>query len=263
MGTGDAAFLRQNHTIVNGTTVALSLYIKQVSGTTAFLDISDKKSVPDITPTTSWVKYESTTTWNTSNPFIDLEFRGANGVAEVLIWGAQLETGAVATSYIPTVASTVARTADDISLASASSLIGQGTGVMYFEFSQLAQVSLTTLQNDANSNGIQIYRSGTDEVGIYVRTGGVDRIVTTTGDAFVVGSPNKVAIAYAVNDITIYLNGVKIYENLSTPPAIPTLNVVSFAGYSGVTLTQTSVLRSFALFPTRLTNTQLETLTTL
>ena len=49
------------------------------------------------------------------------------------VWGAQLEAGSVATSYIPTVASTVTRNADVISLSSVSGLIGQSEGTIYVE----------------------------------------------------------------------------------------------------------------------------------
>ena len=56
----------------------------------------------------------------------------ANGTETIFLYGAQLEVGTVATSYIPTVASTVTRAADVISKTNASALISQGSGTILF-----------------------------------------------------------------------------------------------------------------------------------
>jgi hypothetical protein len=72
------------------------------------------------------IEVGKTATPSTSLNFI-FETRGTftTQTASVLLWGAQLETGSVATSYIPTVASTANRVADSVTLTGASSLIGQ------------------------------------------------------------------------------------------------------------------------------------------
>jgi hypothetical protein len=57
-----------------------------------------------------------------------------NGVDGIFIWGAQLEVGSVATSYIPTVASAVTRNADVINKSGISSLLGQIEGSVYIKF---------------------------------------------------------------------------------------------------------------------------------
>jgi hypothetical protein len=268
MGAGNAAFLRQSFTIVNGTTLALSLYIKQVSGTTAFLDISDKKSVPDITPTTSWVKYETTTTWNTAFPFIDLEFRGASGVAEVIIWGAQLETGSVATSYIPTVDSTVARTADDISLSSASSLIGQTEGTMYIELlwrsSGAVSQNILYIGDGTANNSIALFRSqSANELRMFINSNGITQ--TGQGQSSVGYSGIiKIAFAYATNDAVLFKDGVSISsDNTIDLSALATISNVYLGQSEAKALVANMWIRSVALFPTRLSNAQLVSLTTL
>jgi hypothetical protein len=53
------------------------------------------------------------------------------------IWGAQLEVGSVATSYIPTTGSQVRRPADSITRTNAQDLIGQTEGSVYVEFVSL------------------------------------------------------------------------------------------------------------------------------
>jgi hypothetical protein len=59
---------------------------------------------------------------------------GVTAISEsVFVWGAQLEAGENATSYIPTQASSVTRNADVISKTGISSLIGQTEGTLFFE----------------------------------------------------------------------------------------------------------------------------------
>jgi hypothetical protein len=134
MGSGNQAVYRQSiGGLTNGATYTLSLYIKQGSGVTAFLDISDTSSTVNITPTGEWVRYTKTGVWNTSANYIDLEFRGTSGSAYCYLWGAQLEAGSYATSYIPTLAASVTRLADACFKYSISSLIGQTEGVMFYD----------------------------------------------------------------------------------------------------------------------------------
>ena len=54
------------------------------------------------------------------------------------VWGAQAEEGSYATSYIPTVASTVTRNQDVISKTGISDLINSVEGVLYFEMGVLS-----------------------------------------------------------------------------------------------------------------------------
>ena len=92
MGAGNSATVRQAiGGLTNGSPYTFSLYIKQGSGVTAFLDISDTASSVNITPTSEWVRYTYTANWNTSFNFVDIELRGTSGSAFCYIWGAQLE----------------------------------------------------------------------------------------------------------------------------------------------------------------------------
>jgi hypothetical protein len=77
-----------------------------------------------------------------------------NGSGSVQVWGAQAETGSIATSYIPTTTASATRNAEVISLSGAvSGCIGQTEGTMY------AEVNLTEWTNGkrifAISNGTQ------------------------------------------------------------------------------------------------------------
>jgi hypothetical protein len=57
-----------------------------------------------------------------------------DGISGAFVFGAQLETGSVATSYIPTTTGTASRSADVISVSGAvSGAIGQTEGTIYWE----------------------------------------------------------------------------------------------------------------------------------
>ena len=68
-----------------------------------------------------------------------------NGYSGIYIWGAQLEAGSFATSYIPTVASTVTRAADNASITGTnfSSWYNQAQGSLYAEADTVSSVTLT------------------------------------------------------------------------------------------------------------------------
>jgi len=92
-----------------------SVYIKRVSGVgNIVLYTTDGKQQLVTTATSEWVKYE------VSSFSTDLSIRWYLSILDdgdtIDVWGAQVEEGTEATSYIPTNGSTVTRLADDISV---------------------------------------------------------------------------------------------------------------------------------------------------
>jgi len=184
-----------------------------------------------------------------------------DGTSGIFIWQAQLETGSVATSPIVTTAGTASRVADVVSLTGASSLIGQTEGTLYAEVTtRLTGGSVGKIiaecRTDAN-NRFRILKSATDAFQVIVTTGGVDQ-------ASITGSTNqsgvfKVALAYKENDFAFYVNGVQIGTDVSG--TVPTTNRIDI-GATGAGGNQfTDNVRSVVLFPTRLANATLASLT--
>jgi Fe-S cluster assembly iron-binding protein IscA len=244
----------------------LSLYIKQGSGVTAFLDICDGSTTADITPTSQWVRYTKTGVWNTSLNFIDLEFRGTAG-AYCYIWGAQLEAGAYATSYIPTLGTSVTRVADAALTGSVPSLIGQTSGTIFWQgsvdYRQSGDGHALALSGSASSFGdaILLYRqSSNGHLAIYIQIGGANQFATplTYNDTSSISENDKYAIAYANNDLVVYKNGVQIIS--ASSGSIPACNYFLLNEWNN-TYVNTNITKQAILFPTRLSNSDLAALT--
>jgi hypothetical protein len=186
--------------------------------------------------------------------------RLANG--EVFLWQAQAETGAVATSPIVTTGSTASRVADVVSLTGASSLIGQTEGTLYAEVTTrltggaVGKV-IAECRTDGN-NRFRIIKGPTDTFIAIVTTGGVDQasIASSTNQSGVF----KVAFAYKLNDFAFYVNGVQIGTDVSG--TVPTTDRIDIGATGGGDNQFNDHIRAVALFPTRLDNATLASITT-
>jgi hypothetical protein len=185
-----------------------------------------------------------------------------NTATSIYAWGAQLETGSVATSYIPTTTGTGSRSADVISVSGAvSGSIGQTEGVLYIECES----------NNASDDVISINRNAANAVAIYKNANNsyLGRIyhsstsIIFTSASGVTGTV-KIAVAYKSGDSTMYINGSRVGTLDTTAitfgAALNTLAVnKATALYEGV---KPSRIRAVALYSTRLTDAELATLTT-
>lgn len=137
---------------------------------------------------------------------------GNHPVADVLIWGAQCELGAYATSYIPTTSATATRSADAAYFAlSFATAAGFSTAHTFALESTTNFTGATGLLADA-TNRTQLYQSGTNSLTAdYFSTAG-NRSATSVPGAWVVGTPYRVALAYsgagASSTVASYLAGV-------------------------------------------------------
>jgi hypothetical protein len=129
---GTFSRLRQDK-VVTGTHTG-SIYLKSNTGASQkILMRVGGGATTKITITTSWQRFVVSANSSTSfELIIDNTDAEIATIADFSAWGAQLEAGATASSYIPTVASTVTRVADVVSKTGISSLIGQTEGVVLF-----------------------------------------------------------------------------------------------------------------------------------
>lgn len=184
----------------------------------------------------------------------------ANGSDGILFWGAQLEVGSVATSYIPTLNATVTRGADVCSKTGISSLIGQTEGTLF------AEVEITNIDSDQRisisesfSNRIALRLSGALIQLSVVMGGAVQASIGAT--LISVGNTYKIAGAYKANDFVLYVNGAQV--GVDTSGIISgTLSILATHNGGGSQFFFNPI-KQLAVFPTRLSNAELQTLTTL
>lgn len=172
------------------------------------------------------------------------------------LWGAQVEAGTGASSYIPTTASQVTRALDSCIMngTSFSSWFNatQGTLLTTWSGTSFGGSGRYATINDGSSSN-QIW-TGYSESAIY--NGSFQALFNGAGTA-----NGKVAIAYALNDAAWCLSGGTVSTDTSV--TLPTgLNQVTFgANPAGAAQINTS-LKTIKFFPTRLSNAQLQAITT-
>jgi hypothetical protein len=185
------------------------------------------------------------------------------GTGNVYAWGAQLEAGAFATSYIPTVASQVTRSADVATMTGTnfSSWYNQSEGsfvVSYDVFATAVGQKPTAVVHDGTTSN-RIYG--------YVNTGTPRVLVTTVGVAQTTLSTsnvsanvtNQMAFAYATSDIVVTSNGGAVVANITA--IVPTVDQLGVGGFTPTAAYLNGHIRQIAYYNTRLPNAVLQGVT--
>ena len=183
----------------------------------------------------------------------------------IYIWGSQYEAGSYATSYIPTVASSVTRNADLTNKTGISSLIGQTEGTLYGEFrlqTATGGSAYLGLTSGSFSNFILLGKEAPNKLVFGIRANGSNIIFNSSTN--LTSDYVKCAIAYKSGSWAAYLNGNLMFSGTNTFTFSAALNTLGF-GSTGdfASLNDKIEIKSTALFKTRLTNTELAQLTTI
>jgi hypothetical protein len=194
----------------------------------------------------------------------------ANGTASVsgatmYAWGAQLEVGSVATTYIPTTSGAVSRAADTISASGAlvSGLIGQTEGTIYAEVDirNMAKETYTLeIDDGVNANRIIIRSLTSNQMrGSIVATtsSGTIGISSATFTSGIV----KIAFAYKSGDFALSVNGAAALTASGTFTFGASLNRITLGSVGGGGIQLNDRIRAVALYTTRLPNDDLIRLT--
>jgi hypothetical protein len=181
-----------------------------------------------------------------------------NGTSGVFAWGCQLEAGAYATSYIPTLGTSVTRVADECNKTSVSSLIGQTEGTLFAEFywdGNPIENWLLSVQTSA-SNFVAMFLLDDGRPYFYILNSGSVQMAYI-GTALSVGY-HKFAFGYAANNSVAYIDGV--LKSTDTSCTIPATSEVRI-GSVQTPVTQAATIKQAIVFPTRLSNSDLAALT--
>jgi hypothetical protein len=180
----------------------------------------------------------------------------------VFLYGAQLEAGAFPTSYIPTVASTVTRAADNATITGTnfSSWYNASEGTLVSEAVSTRPAGDTTrllAASDGTANNS--IRLNVATIPLAVVVAGVTEASFTLST--VANAANKYALGYKVNDVNGAVNGVA--GTTDTSASIPVVDRLEIGrlggGASGNVLC--GHIRTITFYPQRLANAQLQALT--
>ena len=253
-GTGTQGRFVQTSILI-GTNAVFSVYLKgtgQVS--IGIFNAGQTTNIP-LTLTTQWQRFETKITTGIAG-YMDFSIYVFGG-STVDVSSSQLEFATYATSYIPTVAGTVTRTADVISKTGISSLIGQIEGTLYAEviIKNTENQICASIQRDSGINHIFISQF-LNKRQFSLRANNVTIFNYNVG-VFLSGT-NKVALVYNTNgNISAFLNGVKV-STLSTSAfafsnTLDSLQIFDDGYYSSQNTTNN---KSTILFKTALTDDQ-------
>jgi len=241
-------------------------------GTASNLDDSSIESYPNgwYRCSITWTQGASDTSFNfqimvadsISNRTIDRD-----GTSSIFVWGAQVETGPIATSYIPTTTAQVTRNKDDITLGSASSLIGQTEGTIYMEVDWGLATGITQDLLSANdgteNNRVVLTKNINNEIRMFAQANSV--VLTNQGESSSGYSGiQKIAFAYKTDDFELYRNGSSISSDTSgSLAALATLTNIDLGQNYNAANQANMHIRAVALYPTRLSDAEAQALTTL
>lgn len=199
-----------------------------------------------------------------------------DGTSGIYLWGAQLEAGAFATSYIPTAASQVTRTADVATITGAnfSQWYNQSEGTFVVEgtvystgISGNRKSLLAATEGNFNNSVLVGVLSGTTTTG-GVRSGGVQQADTSVASAISANTVFKMAFAVKADNFALCVNGGAVATDTSGAMlSNAALLDIGCGPQNSAGSTNTTGdylnghLRSLRYYPAKLTNAQLQALT--
>jgi hypothetical protein len=272
MNNAGTNFLAQQVTVAASTQYIFSFYVKRGSATNATYSVFNNNANNDIVSATSYFSQTSSSAWvrvsfqfttpvGCTSIFVYV-LRNTGSTGSMHFWGAQLEAGSFATSYIPTVASSVVRSADVCSITGLAfnGMYNPTEGTMFVVADKARRASsgaALSLNNNNNLNRADIgfYNLGS-EFTQYSEGAGF-RFAYNVNATLV--ASNRVAWALAANNQAACINGATVLTNTSWPMLTASrLHIgygpTGFDQYGGT-------ISSIRYYRKRLSNAKLQSLT--
>lgn len=247
----------------NGTTYTFSLFVKKLTSDTVQINFSNVAAGPIFTFSTetfstvaSWTTsfqkldngwYRITATRASNTVFAGMQIRIANSGEAIYAWGAQMEAGAFATSYIPTTTTSLTRNSDVVQMTGTNFTswhnASEGSFVCWF-----STVSSTpSILGDQTAASALLYSSGLD-----VKTFNGTSSLTATG-SFTRNTLAKCAFGYSASGRSISLNGGVTVQDANT---LQTLTRVEL-GRAFISSYLNGCIAKMFYYPQRLTNNEI------
>jgi len=180
-----------------------------------------------------------------------------DGYSGIFIWGAQLEAGAFPTSYIKTEASQVTRSADNASMTGAnfSEWYRQDEGTVYVDYAaEQTNGSPWELTQDGANRMVTV--SGANAVFLVL----IANSFVVSNLNFVNQPPAKWASAFKSGNYGVSYNGSTALTN-NYGSTLTNVSVLQIGASTGGNVALNGTIKKIAYYPQRLTNTQLQALT--
>ena len=273
LGTGNGS-LRTLNSVSSNTDYVFSFYAKRGTAsemkyrvfdfTIPFADIIPKTSYYSQTNTDSWVRIEVPFTTGASTTsigcYIDSD---SQGDGDFYVWGAQLEAGSYATSYIKTSGSTVTRNQETYTKTGISDLINSEEGVLFAE--------IAALPNDTSGRWLSLSNGTVNErlsfgfqssnIRLYIKnTSGLIWDYTTSGIDIL--NDNKIALKYKSGDYALWINGTEVSTSTNSNLPSGLISLQFSAGVGGGSGNFFGKVKQLQVFKTALSDSELATLTT-
>jgi hypothetical protein len=209
-------YCRGEGTSIGKTARLLVWYVGSATGTTESFDF---------TYTSEWQRVEFQTTPTGAGSLIyriDLPADNSEVDDVAYIWGAQLEAGSVATSYIPTSGSAVTRAADDLTITGSafSDFYNTSEGTVYVEAVPRLLISgrYLTVSDGTSSNRVILYEGGSLSRLFVSKDGGTQVYLSNTASS--INTLNRIAASYKLNNFLTSANGTQAEsaDTSGTPP---------------------------------------------
>ena len=180
-------------------------------------------------------------TFRDANQWTSAASYAGDGTSGIYVWGAQLEAGSFPTSYIPTTASTVTRSAEiaEMTGRNFSSWYNQTEGTLFVVASPSTNGAYSgfiyLLGTDFN-NGIIYLRQSDYQPVFRIRSGQRDEYSKTINGAVGFGQiwrnvvALKSAISFKTNDFNSFVSGVPITGSRATAGTLPTFTGPLYLG---------------------------------
>ena len=237
-----------------------SIYVKGTSGETIKFGSSGSEEV--FTLNGSWQRIDKYNAGSPTNITINT-YSGATA-RDIEVWGAQVEQGSYPTSYIPNHSGgSVTRAKEKCNVNNVTGEIGQTQGTIFLDadlYKKTDTEFYIAISDGTLSNSIYLHQSAQSLL-VNKRISGVTQFLQIIPANWSSGR-NKCAITYTATEMKIFVNGVlKDTETINgLPSGLSKLTLGSRQDNLGE-LASDSNFKQAVLFPTVLSNTDLEILT--
>ena len=261
-GAGGALY-RLGNTVSGSTAYTFSVYVRTQTGTATNVRLrlnetgGNSTQSSDLTVTTAWTRVSLSVTTAAGATAVSTLVGTSSGTANLFIWGAQLEAGAFATSYIPTVASQVTRAADNAVMTGTnfSSWYVQNEGTLFVQ--AIEKPDTVTRQFASISDGT----TETYSVATFNNTGRIRAQGASSGGigTTVTGQSFKIGYSFISGAQAGSLNSSSIVTASTTVTTTP--NQFRIGANQAGSVFWNSHIRRIAYYNRRLTNAELQGIT--